>query len=351
MRRKRRPLTYRSAGVDLRRYERLIRDVLKLIRRTHRGRVVGDPGGFAGVIRADGLRRMREPLLVACADGVGTKLKIAQTIGRHDTIGIDLVAMNVNDLICTGARPLFFLDMLVSRRLDPRVTRAVLRGIVRGCEQAGCVLLGGETAEHPGMGAEGEYDLSGFAVGIVDRSRRLEPRSVRADDRVIGLASNGVHSNGFSLIRKILREKRISLQRRLNGRTLAEELLRPTRIYVRPILDLLGRRRRGTVRVLAHVTGGGLGGNLQRVLPPGFGARIHRGSWPVPPIFCHLQRWGGVSDAEMRRVFNMGIGMAAVVAPRAAPGVLKEFRRTGIRAWEIGRIVRGNNVVEFVDKE
>ncbi len=337
-------LTYRKAGVDQARKDGVIEGFLRSMRSTYGGSVIDSPWGFAGLFStADAARGMKDPVLVACADGVGTKLKIAIATGRHSTVGIDLVAMNVNDLICTGGRPLFFLDYIATSRVRPEVLRDVMKGMLRGCRDAGCALLGGETAEMPGMYAEGDYDLAGFAVGIVDRGRILKPDAAQVGDRIVGLASTGIHSNGFSLVRKIVETKGVALDGAV-GRL----LLTPTRIYVKPVFEGLGEKLGREVRSLANITGNAIPGNLPRALGPKQGARIRPGRWPVPRVFRLLQQWGGVADDEMRRVFNLGVGMCLVVAPRAVEGVIRAMKRFHVAAWEIGEVVRGNGEVEFV---
>eukprot|EP00850_Spirogloea_muscicola_P001176 SM000004S15046 [mRNA] locus=s4:900261:902239:- [translate_table: standard] len=295
-------------------------------------------GGFGGLFP------FGDSYLVAGTDGVGTKLRLAFEMGRHDTIGIDLVAMSVNDIVTSGAAPLFFLDYYATGRLDVDVAEAVVHGIVDGCEQAGCVLLGGETAEMPGFYAEGEYDLSGFAVGAVKQDAVIDGRSVAEGDRLIALPSSGVHSNGFSLVRKILERTGTALDMVLPGCngsiTIGEALLAPTVIYVRQVLDLVAQ---GGVHAIAHITGGGFTDNIPRVLPSGLAAAVRMGSWHVPAIFRWLQEVGGVDEAEMFRTFNMGVGMVLVVGAGAANPALDTLLESG-SAFEIGRIVQGDGV-------
>ncbi len=297
-------------------------------------------GGFSGLGRLPaGVRR---PLLALSTDGVGTKLLIAQMAGRHATVGIDLVAMVVNDLITCGARPLWFLDYLATGRLLPATARQLLSGVLKGCGEAGCELIGGETAEMPGLYAPGHYDLAGFGVGVVEASEVVDGSRVRSGDVILGLASSGLHSNGFSLVRRVLlpgdpARARRQLARRFGRGTLATELLRPTRIYVRPILDLL---KRFSIHAMAHVTGGGIPGNLPRVLPRGHEALIRRGAWPPPPIFEEIARRGPVDQDEMFRVFNMGIGFILVVPPEAAQGVIGRCRSHRIACHTLGWIAR-----------
>ena len=282
-------------------------------------------------------KRFRNPVLVSGTDGVGTKLKLAFQLGRHDTIGIDLVAMSVNDILVQGAEPLFFLDYFVCERLDVEVASAVIKGIAAGCEQAGCALIGGETAEHPKAFIAGEYDLAGFAVGVVEKSRAIDGTRIAAGDALVGLASSGPHSNGFSLIRSILEASRADLTMRIAGitgeRTLGATLLEPTRIYVKPVLKLL---EEFDIRGMAHITGGGLTENTHRMFPENLGARIDTACWMRPAIFDWLQRAGNVAPAEMHRVFNCGIGMVLVVASDAAPAVVARLGQLGETAMTIG---------------
>lgn len=339
-------LTYKAAGVDVRAGNEAVRRLAPVARRTYRPEVLGDIGAFAGFFHVP--RGYRDPVFVAGTDGVGSKLKVAFLAGRHDTVGIDLVAMSVNDLLVHGAEPLIFLDYIGIGRLEPRVVEAIARGVAAGCREAGCALLGGETAELPDFYARGEYDLAGFAVGVVERRRLVDGRAVRRGDVVLGLASTGLHSNGYSLVRKIV-FGRLGLRvgdrvRGVRG-TVGEALLTPTRIYVRPVLALL--RAGVPVHAMAHVTGGGLTGNLPRVLPAGCRAVIHRDSWPVPRVFRFLQEGGRVAEAEMFRVFNMGVGFVCVVPRVAASRARARLEALGVRTWEIGAIVRGTRGVSY----
>jgi phosphoribosylformylglycinamidine cyclo-ligase len=338
--------TYRDAGVDTARADRAVDRVLQLARRTFIPGVRDLPWGFAGLfdLKAGGLldRMPQRPLLAACADGAGTKVKIAAALGRHRGIGVDVVAMNVNDLICVGARPLFFLDYFACGRLDPAVLAEVVEGIVDGCRQAGCALLGGETAEMPGVYAAGDYDVAGFAVGVVEERRVLDGRRTREGDDVIGLASSGVHANGFSLVRRVFADADFRRPDPELGAPLGEVLLTPTRIYVRALFGVLRHYRvRRAVRAVAHITGEGIAGNVPRVLPEGFHAEIARGSWPVPPIFERIRRAGSVDEEEMYAVFNMGIGFVMITHPASTAPILRRLRQMRQRAWRIGRIVRG----------
>lgn len=343
-----RPLTYAAAGVDIDAGERLVKRIAALARSTQRSEIVTGVGGFAALAALPS--RYRSPLLVTSTDGVGTKLKIAFALDRHDTVGMDLVAMSVNDLLTIGAEPLLFLDYLATGKLDVRQGVALVRGIARGCRMAGCSLVGGETAEMPSFYARGEYDLAGFAVGIVERSAVIDGRAVRPGDALIGLPSSGLHSNGFSLARRVLLERaRLTLTARVPGlRTpLGAELLRPTRIYVAPVRRLLARMPRGTVRGMAHITGGGLPGNLPRVLPPNCHAVVRRRSWTVPPVFRLIERLGEVPRAEMDRTFNNGIGFVLIVAARRREEALAQLRADGTRARVIGEVVAGTPGVSF----
>jgi len=325
-------VSYRDAGVDISAGDRVAAAAGRLARATRRPEVVAGVGGFGAVFRIP--RGYRRPLLVASTDGVGTKLRIAFMAGRHDTIGIDLVAMNVNDILTLGAEPLAFLDYYASGRLDPAVAAAVLKGIARGCKQAGCSLVGGETAELPSFYQGGEYDLAGFAVGVVEEGEVVDGRRVRPGDVVIGLPSSGLHSNGYSLARQLCFEVGgLSLDARPPELRvpLGEELLRPTRIYVRTVRAL----PHGTVKAMAHVTGGGITGNLPRVLPAGCAARVRLGAWKVPGIFRLLARLGAVADDEMFRTFNMGIGFVLVVAARDTDRVLAQLSRQRQRKSQV----------------
>jgi phosphoribosylformylglycinamidine cyclo-ligase len=327
------PITYRDAGVDIDAGDALVEAIKPFARRTLRPEVLAGIGGFGALARIP--RKYRDPVLVSGTDGVGTKLKLAFRLGRHDTVGIDLVAMSVNDILTQGAEPLFFLDYFACGRLDVAVATDVVKGIARGCELAGCALIGGETAEMPGMYADGEYDLAGFAVGVVEKKRIIDGRGIRPGDVVLGLASSGAHSNGYSLIRRILERTDPDLRADFRGRSLGDALLEPTRIYVKPLLALMKRVR---VKGLAHVTGGGLVENLPRVLPERVKAVISRSAWTLPPLFEWLQREGGVADDEMLRVFNCGIGMALVVAADAADAAQRALTASGESVFRIGRI-------------
>ncbi|MBI1845800.1 MAG: phosphoribosylformylglycinamidine cyclo-ligase [Candidatus Rokubacteria bacterium] len=339
------PLSYRDAGVNIEAGDEAVRRIAPLARSTARPEVLGGIGGFAGLVRVPA--GYREPVLVSSTDGVGTKLKVAFLADRHDTVGIDLVAMGVNDLIVTGAEPLYFLDYIGMARLDPAKVEAIVGGVAAGCRLAGCALIGGETAEMPGLYAAGEYDLAGFAVGVVEQSRIVDGHAVKPGDRVLGLASSGLHSNGFSLARRIVFDALglgVDAPMPGTGRTVAEELLIPTRIYVRSVLALLARLE---VHAMAHVTGGGLPGNLPRVLPEGCRAVLHRTSWTVPAVFRTLAAAGGVEDAEMFRAFNMGVGFVIVVPAGAADAATTLLREAGETVYALGEVVAGERGVEL----
>ncbi len=328
-------LTYRDAGVDIDAGDALVENIKPLARRTLREGVLAGIGGFGALFEVP--KRYRNPVLVSGTDGVGTKLKLAFELGRHDTVGIDLVAMSVNDVLVQGAEPLFFLDYYACGKLDVGVATAVVGGIARGCELAGCALIGGETAEMPGMYPEGEYDLAGFAVGVVEKDRIIDGSRIAPGDAIIGLASSGAHSNGYSLVRRILDRSRPDLSADFNGRPLSEAILEPTRIYVKPILELMTHVE---VKGLAHITGGGLLENVPRILGERLTARLQRAAWVRPPLFDWLQREGGVADTEMHRVFNCGIGRVIVVAEADVAAALALLQGGGETAWRIGTIER-----------
>jgi len=339
-------LTYKSAGVDINAGNDFVKTIKPLVRTTFRPEVLGDLGGFGGFFGLDS-KKYKEPVLVSGTDGVGTKLKIALEMNRHDTVGIDLVAMSVNDIVVSGAEPLFFLDYLATGKLDSRVSVEILRGIVKGCRLAGCALLGGETAEMPSFYPEGVYDLAGFAVGVVEKSRIIDGSRIKTDDIVIGLASSGLHSNGFSLARKIAFEVAgLKPTDDVKGwnHCLGDELLTPTRIYVKPVLGLIQEM---DVRGLAHITGGGMTENIPRILPEGLQARIKVGSWPIPTVMEWLGKQGRVSTVELYRVFNMGIGMIVIVEPAHASGAIEALNRVGESAFQIGKIVSGERKVVY----
>ncbi len=327
-------LTYRASGVDIDAGDALVERIKPFAKRTLRPEVLAGIGGFGALVEIG--KRFSEPVLVAGTDGVGTKLLLAFKLARHDTVGIDLVAMSVNDVLVQGAEPLFFLDYFACGRLDVEVAAEVIRGIAAGCEQAGCALIGGETAEMPGMYADGEYDLAGFAVGVVEKSAIIDGRSIVPGDVVLGLASSGPHSNGFSLIRRIIEIRNADLAAPLDdATTLGDALMAPTRIYVKPMLALT---RELPVKGMAHITGGGLTENVPRVLPPGVQARLFASQWPRPAIFDWLQRQGGIAQSEMHRVFNCGIGMVVIVAESHAERAIALLSAAGERVFRIGEI-------------
>jgi len=328
-------LTYRAAGVDIDAGDSLVENIKPYAKRTMRPGVLAGIGGFGALFKVP--RGYREPVLVSGTDGVGTKLKLAFEWQRHNTVGIDLVAMSVNDILTLGAEPLFFLDYYACGKLDVKSATAVVKGIAAGCEQAGCALIGGETAEMPGMYPAGEYDLAGFAVGVVEKSKIIDGRGIRAGDVVLGLASNGAHSNGYSLIRKIIATRRVSASAKIGGKPMKDAILAPTRIYVRPVLQLM---RKITVKGMAHITGGGLTENVPRVLQKSLTARIERSTWPRPALFQWLQEQGNVADDEMHRVFNCGIGMVLIVGATDAAKACALLRKSGETVWQIGRITR-----------
>ncbi|MEN0110120.1 MAG: phosphoribosylformylglycinamidine cyclo-ligase [Planctomycetota bacterium] len=342
------PLSYKDAGVDLDVYADSMSRLPRLMRRTHTPRVLPLEGGFAGLFRLDFAgklfaRQYRDPVLVSCTDGVGTKLKVAQMAGRHDTVGIDLVAMCVNDALCVGAEPLFFLDYVAMGRDEPARLEQIVAGISDGCVDADSALIGGETAIMPDLYGEDDYDLAGFSVGVVERDRLIDGSRIGPGDVVIGVASSGLHSNGFSLARKAVFDAGGLLLNdaveECGGATVADLLLEPTRIYVAPVRRVLGHyRRKQVVHGIAHITGGGLVENVERILPAGRTVTIDEGSWPVPPVFGWLQRLGGVDDAEMARVFNRGVGLGLVVSEHFADSIRRQLADQGLESWAIGRV-------------
>lgn len=339
-------LTYKASGVDIRAGDEAVRRLTPHARGTYRPEVLGDIGAFAGFFRVPA--GYREPVFVASTDGVGSKLRVAFLTGRHDTVGIDLVAMSVNDLLVHGAEPLIFLDYIGIGRLAPRTVEALVRGIAAGCREAGCALIGGETAELPDFYPSGEYDLAGFAVGVVERGALIDGRAVRPGDVLLGLGSTGLHSNGFSLARKVVFERlghRVGDRVPELGQTIGETLLTPTRIYVKPVHALL--RAGVPVHAMAHITGGGLTGNLPRLLPPGCRAVVRRGAWSVPAIFGFLREGGRIAESEMLRVFNMGIGFVCIVPPDRAGAARSALVAAGVPAWEIGEVKRGARGVSY----
>ena len=353
----RKPLTYAQSGVDIEAGDKAVDLIEVMMRRTHGPRVIGKFGGFAGMFRLDYneqlfKRNYREPVLVACTDGVGTKVKLASELGVYNTVGIDCVAMNVNDMIVQGAEPLFFLDYLGLSKVVPEQTAAMVEGVAKGCELAGCALLGGETAEMPDVYAKGDFDIAGFAVGVVELERAMDPTRVEAGDVIIGIASSGIHSNGYSLVRRIVKEAKLKLEKTYpeldSERTLGEVLLEPTRIYVKSIVKLL---RKYTVKKIvtgmAHITGSGIPGNLPRAFENDLDARVNLKSWDVPPVFEFLKTEGNVERDEMFNVFNMGVGYVVIARPSFADSILKHLKRTGEQAWIMGDIVKGTGAVRF----
>jgi phosphoribosylformylglycinamidine cyclo-ligase len=328
------PLSYKDAGVDIDAGDALVERIKPLARKTMREGVLAGIGGFGALFEVP--KRYREPVLVSGTDGVGTKLRLAFEWNMHDTVGIDLVAMSVNDVLVQGAEPLFFLDYFACGKLDVDTAAAVVGGIARGCELAGCALIGGETAEMPGMYPPGEYDLAGFAVGAVEKSKILAGQNVQVGDTVLGLASSGVHSNGFSLVRKCLERAGSQLPQTLDGKPFRQALMEPTRIYVKPVLAALAAHP--GIKALAHITGGGLLENIPRVLPEGMSAQLRHGSWPRTELFAWLQATAAIDDHEMNRTFNNGIGMVVVVAPGEAAAVTAALRQAGESVHEIGVI-------------
>ena len=331
------PLSYRDAGVDIEAGDALVERIKPFARKTTRPEVLGGIGGFGALFGLSG--KYREPVLVSGTDGVGTKLKLAFALNKHDTVGQDLVAMSVNDILVQGAEPLFFLDYFACGKLDVDTAATVVRGIAQGCELAGCALIGGETAEMPGMYPAGEYDLAGFAVGAVEKSEIIDGSKIVPGDVVLGLASSGAHSNGYSLIRKIIEVAQPELAADFHGRPLGEVLLAPTRIYVKPLLAVF-RELPGAVKGLAHITGGGLTENVPRILGAGLVARIDAQSWPLPPLFKWLQAAGELGQKELHRVFNCGIGMVVVVAEKDAETVSARLAQAGETVYRIGKIDR-----------
>ena len=327
-------LSYRDAGVDIAAGDQLVENIKPFAKRTLRPEVLGDLGGFGALVEIS--RKYRNPVLVSGTDGVGTKLKLAFEWDKHDTVGIDLVAMSVNDILVQGAEPLFFLDYFACGKLDVARATDVIKGIAEGCEQSGCALIGGETAEMPGMYPEGEYDLAGFAVGVVEKDQVINGRSIAAGDVVLGLASNGAHSNGYSLIRKILARDKPDLDAPFDGgKTLRETIIAPTRLYVKPILQVL---KQYEIKGMAHITGGGITENLPRVLPENCVAQINASAWQMPKLFQWLQQAGNVDTQEMYRTFNCGIGMTLVVSAEVADAVAALLSELGETVYRLGEI-------------
>jgi phosphoribosylformylglycinamidine cyclo-ligase len=331
-------LDYKKAGVNIDRAEEFIRRIKPMVKTADRAEVIGGLGGFSGLF-APRLKNIPDPVLVSSTDGVGTKLLIADLLGRLDRVGMDLVAMCVDDVVVLGAEPLFFLDYIACGKVDPAKLQVLVKGMVRGCRQAGCALLGGETAELPGMYAADAYDLAGFAVGVVSRRKIIDGRRCRPGDAVLGLASSGLHSNGYSLVRKVFSSLEIK-----KDRWLGRQLLKPTRIYTRTILSAI---KKIPIKAMAHITGGGFIDNIPRVVPRGLGVRIRKGSWPVPRIFRLIQEKGGIGEQEMFRTFNMGVGLVAVVEKGEAGRAVRAFTARGQKAWVIGEVVKGRHEVDM----
>ena len=332
------PLTYKKAGVDIDEAERFIKKIKPLLKKTERPEVLGRIGGFGGLFKPR-LSRLQKPILVSATDGVGTKLLLADLLEKYDTIGLDLVAMCVDDVVVVGAEPLFFLDYIACGKLDSEKLYILMKGIAKGCREAGCAVIGGETAELPGMYTKDKLDLAGFCVGVVSEEKMIDGSKCRKGDQVVALASSGCHSNGYSLVRKIFN------QEELKGK-LGLELLRPTRIYARNILHLI---KKVPVKAMAHITGGGFYENIPRSLPEGFSVNIKNGSWPILPLFHKIQKKGSVEDLEMFRTFNMGVGMTLILNPKEAAKSIRILDKLGQKAWIIGEVVRGNFGVKIQD--
>lgn len=337
--RKRRSITYKKAGVDIDKAEAFVSQIKRLVKSTHRAGWLGDIGTFGGFFEL--AKKYKNPVLVSSSDGVGTKLKLAFAAGIHDTVGIDLVAMNVDDCVCSGAEPLFFLDYIATGKLEKKTLVEVVKGVASGCRQAGCALIGGETAEMPDFYKPGEYDLSGFCVAVVEKNKIIDGSRIKLGDKLIGLASSGLHSNGYSLVRKIF--SKAELKKR------ACEFLTPTRVYTKPILSLIRCTKydvRSTVKGIAHITGGAFIGKIPRIIPQGLAVELFKNSWPIPGIFHEIKQRAGLNPQEMLRTFNMGIGMVLVVSPSQSARAIKFLQgKFKLKSWEIGRIVKGKKEV------
>ena len=349
-------MTYAASGVDIEAGDAVVPMIKHMMRKTHGPRVIGQHGAFAGMFRLDYneqlfARNYKDPVLVACTDGVGTKVKLAAQAGIVNTVGIDCVAMNINDLIVQGAEPLFFLDYLGLHKQDPDTTASIVEGVAKGCEISGCALIGGECAEMPDIYAPGDFDIAGFAVGVVELHKVIDPMRVQLGDVIIGLASDGIHSNGYSLVRRIVDSKKLPLDQPIDEfheRTLIEELLRPTRIYAKPIVKLQRKYRvKRIISGMAHITGGGLPNNINRALPEHLDASISRKAWDIPPVFKFLQKHGKVDADEMDVVFNMGIGYVLIVRPTFADAVVRHLTKFGEDARVIGKIIKGSGKVRY----
>lgn len=351
------PITYKDAGVDIDAGDAVVELIKPMVERTRTPRVMGGIGGFAGLFRLDYNEELfqknyRDPVLVSCTDSVGSKMLVGIAMDKIDTIGIDCVAMNVNDMICCGAEPLFFIDYLAVNKVEPSKAADLISGICEGCIQSGCALLGGETCEMPSVYKPNDFDIAGFAVGVVERDQIIDGSTVESGDTVIALASDGLHSNGFGLARRVLLgEGGFELNDRpseLGGQTVGEAMLVPTRIYVKPILEILNHYRvKRVVKAMAHITGGGLPGNLPRVLPDGLTMRLKRDSWEVPAIFKLIAQRGPVDSLEMMRVFNMGVGFAMVVSPHFADSIMGQLRGMGERCWVLGKVCEGGPEIQW----
>lgn len=335
-------LTYKKSGVDITKASIFKNNIKSLLRRSFRPEVLQDIGGFGSLFRLP-KGGYREPVLVSSADGVGTKLKIAILVGKHDTIGIDAVAMNVNDILCTGAAPLFFLDYIAYSSLDNSVLLDIVKGLNNGCIECGCSLIGGETAQMPGMYKKGEYDLAGFSVGLVEKNDIIDGAKIKIGDAVIGLESSGLHANGYSLVRKVFSENEL--------KRLSNELLRPTRIYVKPVLALLRRMKdegRRTIKGIAHITGGAFYDKIARILPDNVSVRINKNFWRVPKIFQLMQNKADIEDKEMYHTFNMGVGMVLIVEANSAKNIISKLSELKIKSYVIGEVVKGKKEVEII---
>ncbi len=339
-------LTYKKAGVDIAEGDRFVNLISPLVKKTFRPEVLTDIGSFNALFKLD-IKKYKKPVLVSGTDGVGTKLKIAFMMDRHDTVGIDLVAMCVNDILTSGSEPLFFLDYFATGRLKPEKAAEVIKGIAGGCKQAGCSLIGGETAEMPGFYPEGEYDLSGFAVGVVEKDKIINGSSIKKGDAIIGLASSGLHSNGYSLARKLFFDiKKMTVSDYIEelGTSLGEELLKPTKIYVKAFNALRDKIR---IKGMAHITGGGITGNLPRIFPEGISSVIKEGSWPVPPVFHVIKKMGNVSDDDMKKTFNMGIGYIIVTPEAESRNAISILKKAGFDSFPIGNIEKGGQGIRY----
>ena len=343
-------LTYKDAGVNIDTTNRLVERIKSIVKTSFRPEVLTDIGGFSGLFSLD-TQKYKKPVLTASTDGVGTKLKVAFMMGIHDTIGIDLVAMCVNDILAQGAEPLFLLDYLSTSTIEPKIAEAIISGISKGCQEAGCALIGGEIAEMPSFYKEGEYDLAGFVVGVVEQERIIDGSKIEIGDNIVGVASSGLHSNGYSLVRKVVFEKlNLDLNKKIEelGRTLGEELLEPTKIYVKPLLNIIAEF---PVHGISHITGGGLIDNIPRILPTNCQAVIHKESFHIPPIFTFIQENGNISEVEMLRTFNNGIGMVLLVPHKEAKDITLRLQNMHLKSYIIGKVVerkRGEKAVIFV---